>query len=338
VGDRAAVWPVSPPGTPDRMSHQLAAQESISDALKRTSSELLREAERALSEEVSRDQTHAVHAARKAIKQERALLRLMRDAVPAKRRRRENAALRAAARRLSDTRDAAVMLATLDGLAERYSGQVPHSVYEVIKSRLRAERPVFSDLSDAGPETAAAAELSDVRRRIEAWPVRGRDTRVIAGGLHRTYRDARRAMRAATRRPTDDALHTWRKRTKDLWYELRFVRDVCGEMAAGQAREAHRLADLLGDDHDLAVLDATLRRLAPDAAADVDAVIGLLEHRRHQLQAEARLLGGRVYAEPPDAFARRIGRLWKAGQRSDRTAEAARPAELAGATRASTAG
>jgi CHAD domain-containing protein len=318
------------------MSHQFGRQEAISDALKRTSSELLVAAEQSLSAGVAHHQTRAVHAARKAIKQERSLLRLVRDAVPDKRRRQENAALRAAARRLSDTRDAAVMLAALDDLAERYAGQVPRPVYEVVKDRVRAERPAFADLSDAGPEAAAAAELADVRRRVEAWPVRGRETRVIVGGLHRTYRDGRRAMRAAAAQPTDDALHTWRKRTKDLWYELRFVGNVCGGMAAGHAREAHRLADLLGDDHDLAVLHATLRRLASQAPTDVDAVIGLLEHRRHQLQAEARLLGARVYAEPPDAFARRIGRLWKAGRRSDRTAEAARPAELAEATRTAT--
>jgi CHAD domain-containing protein len=315
------------------MSHQFGRQEAISDGLKRVSRELLAAAEQSLSEDVVHQPTRAVHAARKAIKQERALLRLVRHAVADKRRRQANAALRAAARRLSDTRDAAVMLTAIDDLAERYAGQVPHPVYEVVKDRLRAERPAFADLSEVGLEAAAAAELADVRRRVEAWPVRGRETRVIVGGLHRTYRDGRRAMRAAVRRPTDDALHAWRKRTKDLWYELRFVGDVCGEMAAGHAREAHRLAELLGEDHDLAVLHATLRRLAPQAPTDVDAVIGLLEHRRHQLQAEARLLGGRVYAEPPDAFARRIGRLWKAGRRSDRAAEAARPAELAEATR-----
>jgi hypothetical protein len=46
-----------------------------------------------------------VHNARKAIKKERSLLRLARGAMPSEQRRRENAALREAARRLSTARD-----------------------------------------------------------------------------------------------------------------------------------------------------------------------------------------------------------------------------------------
>lgn len=314
------------------MSLEFAPEETLGDGFARTSRELLLAAEQTLTEDAAANPARAVHAARKAIKKQRALLRLVRDAAPPKQRRRENAALRAAARRLSGSRDADVMIATLDELAERYAGQVPHPVFDTLRGRLQADRPVFSDLSPGGPEGLTAADLAEVRTRIESWTLRGGDRRAITRGLNRTYRDGRAAMRTALRTPSDENLHAWRKRVKDLWYELRLLRGVCGEVAGGQAREAHRLADLLGDDHDLAVLRMTLLRSA-EIATDLDAVLALIDHRREQLRREARLIGARVYAEPPKDFVRRMRRLWSAGRRGARSAQKVDPAALAQATR-----
>jgi hypothetical protein len=46
----------------------------------------------------------------------------------------------------------------------------------------------------------------------------------------------------------------------------------------------------------------------------MDALLGLIDHRREQLLAEAILAGERVYAERPKAFARRVRRCWYAGR------------------------
>jgi CHAD domain-containing protein len=134
--------------------------------------------------------------------------------------------------------------------------------------------------------------------------------------------------------PTDEHLHEWRKRVKDLWYELRLIAEIGGPSLRGQAKDAHALADLLGDDHDLAVLRERLLGPAGGVAADVDAVLGLLDHRREQLQAQAMALGERVYAERPKAFLRRVRASWRAGRHQYRESLRRDPAELADATRA----
>jgi len=46
----------------------------------------------------------------------------------------------------------------------------------------------------------------------------------------------------------------------------------------------------------------------------VDAVLDLLDHRREQLQAEAVLLGQRLYAERPKVFVARMHVYWKASR------------------------
>src|ERR1700733_10637342 len=68
---------------------------------------------------------------------------------------------------------------------------------------------------------------------------------------------SRRGRQAFTRargtREMED-LHAWRKRVKDLWYHERLLASTCGPTVRGHAKDLDRLSELLGDDHDLAVL------------------------------------------------------------------------------------
>lgn len=96
------------------MAYRLEADESVRNAMLRCAGEQLDRAVSELSERISSDPVEAVHAARKAVKKERSLLRMARGSMPAKQRRRENAALREAAQGLSGARDAEAMIATLD--------------------------------------------------------------------------------------------------------------------------------------------------------------------------------------------------------------------------------
>jgi hypothetical protein len=68
------------------------------------------------------------------------------------------------------------------------------------------------------------------------------------------------------------------------------------------AKEAHRLTDLLGDDHDLAVLSS----LAP-----LPALGEAIAERREALRAEAKGLGRKLFAEKPGAFVRRLRAYWR---------------------------
>ncbi|MEA2212652.1 MAG: hypothetical protein QOF83_2600, partial [Solirubrobacteraceae bacterium] len=101
----------------------------------------------------------------------------------------------------------------------------------------------------------------------------------------------------------------------------------------GQAKDAHRLADQLGDLHDLVLLEAAVRRVQADLPADTDALIAVVEHRGEQLATAALQLGARVYAEPPSAFTRRLHAYWRAWRAEAAVAAARRPEVLADVTR-----
>ncbi len=133
----------------------------------------------------------------------------------------------------------------------------------------------------------------------------------IAPGLLRSYRRGRKAFRRARVGPTVENLHDWRKRVKDFWYHLRWLRQVPPETMRGHAKDAHRLSELLGADHDLAVLRDSLAGMTA-VPTDADSVLGLIDQRRDQLQTDAMFLGQRLYAEKPKHFLRRMHRYWKA--------------------------
>jgi hypothetical protein len=210
------------------------------------------------------------------------------------------------------------------------------AAFTAFRAHLEEERNIArARLSDPHLAPQVADELAAIRERIANLRLKAGGWRAIGGGLGRGYARGRRAFKQARLTRDDARMHDWRKRAKDLWYHLRLLAPVCGTAVRGQAKEAHALSDRLGDDHDLAVLRRTLIDHGAEVAADLEALLGLIEHRRGQLQAEAMFLGGRIYAESPRAFRRRLHRRWRAGRAQARAEQAEQPAQLADAARAS---
>ncbi len=308
------------------MPYELSPDEKLTDSIRRCAREQVERAVGELREGVDADPVGAIHSARKSIKKERALLRLARAGLPTDQRKAENATLRDAARTVSRLRDADVMIETLEALAKRYAGQLPDSVFAAIRERLGADRETAHDRAANSELVVEVIQVFDgVAGRVEQWEIKLGGWKAIGQGLERTYRQGRAAMKRATREPSAENLHEWRKRVKDLWYDARLLGPVCGPIARGQALEAEHLSELLGEDHDLAMLRQNLARIAREVPVDTDAVAALIDHRRDQLESEAVLVGRRLYAEPPALFVRRSKRLWKAGRKRASLATDARP-------------
>lgn len=259
------------------------------------------------------DPVKAIHEARKHLKKTRALLRLVRPALGRKAYRRENDALRDAGLALSGTRDADVRVATAQALAEHAAGRLPADVFAALHEALAAEAAAGRDDDDAEARFAPViAQLRAAELRVETWPLDGAGWDTVLAGVARAYARGREAFAIACATPDAELLHAWRKRAKDLWYHQRLLAPAWPGVLEAQAEEAHRLSELLGDDHDLAVLAERLADAAPPLAPAADAqrpeLRALVAHRSDELRAEAARLGRRVYAESPKAFARRLAR------------------------------
>ncbi len=96
--------------------------------------------------------------------------------------------------------------------------------------------------------------MEEGRGRVLSWPLNGDGWDLIGPGLQRTYRRRRKRLRDVEGNATVTNLHEWRKRVKDLWYQLRLIRRAEPELFGHLVRDADDLADHLGVDHDLALL------------------------------------------------------------------------------------
>ena len=255
-----------------------------------------------------------VHSARKELKKARATLRLLRDALGRSTYKKENAALRDAARPLSEVRDGRVLLDALHSLVQYHGAPVASLQLTNFKRALSRRRTELRHkiLESRDPLRATRKALRHIRSRSEKWHVGRRGWSVLGAGLKRTYVSGRSAFTLAMATPTDEYLHEWRKQTKYLWYQLQVFEPLGPGPVADMTEEAHQLADCLGDDHDLAVLHeraAQAREMFPNAAAH-HALLHLIQRCRAGLQGKARQLGQRLYAERPAVFTARVGRHW----------------------------
>jgi CHAD domain-containing protein len=303
------------------MSYQLSLSSAIPDAIRATAHDELAAAVHRLSpdSEGTQDPVSAVHGARKNLKKSRALLRLVRSELPKQAYRSENAALRDAGRSISAVRDADVMVASVDALGERYFGDFPASRLQRVRHTLADQASSTRTSLDAALLEDTLAQLRLATERARQWPVQEVDAATLRRGIATAYRRGRGAFARADAQPTTENLHDWRKRVKDLWYQHRLLAEAWPDVLSVHAQQAHHLSELLGDDHDLAVLAEHLadpQGRGPIADADVGPMLELIGRRRAELLAEARELAQRMYAEKPQAFAERMGRYLRLAGRA----------------------
>ena len=295
------------------MAYRLSFEDDVATSVRRCGREQLAGAAERL-ERAEEDPVTAVHEARKHLKKTRALLRLVRPALGRRDYRRENDALRDIGLALSGARDADVRVATAQALAQHAAGRLSADVFHALHDALSAEVAGSGEGGDATRFAPVIEQLRAAELRVETWPLDDADWATALAGLARAYARGREAFATARATPDPELLHAWRKRAKDLWYHQRLLAPAWPDVLSAQAEAAHGLSELLGDDHDLAVLaerlatDDDASPLAPAVDAQRAELRALIAQRSEELRAEAVRLGLRVYAESPKAFTRRVGR------------------------------
>ncbi len=311
------------------MAYRLSIDDDVAGTVRACAREQLAGAAERL-ERADADPVTAVHEARKHLKKARALLRLALPALGSRAYRAENDALRAIALALSAARDADVRVQTTAALDRHAAGRLPAETFEQLRAALVAEAADGRGDGRAAPVLdVLVAELRAAELRVEAWPLDRAGWDDLLAGATRAYARGRAAFDAARAEPTPESLHAWRKRAKDLWYHQRLLAPAWPGVLGAQAEEAHALTELLGDDHDLAVLAERLADAGAPLTPAVDAqrveLQALVAHRSDELRAAAARLGRRVYAEKPKAFARRLERYVRTALAEQRAGEPAVP-------------
>lgn len=311
------------------MSYRFEKSKRVADDVRRVVNEQVDKAlERVTSRNGNKDD--AVHDARVCFKKIRAVLRLTRDQLDDEFKV-ENTFYRDLGRRLAAVRNNTAMLEVFVKLKERYADQLaPGALKEqrqpFVVSNARQSREKRKAMSEVGRSIRAG------RRRIGNWPLGKDGFGDLALGLKGSYKQGRERFAIARDDPTVENLHEWRKRVKDLWYQLRLLKNIWPAEMSELADELKKLGDYLSDSHDLAMLRQAATehaKQAKDEGAEIETLIALIDQQRAELRLEATLLGRRIYAEKPRAFVNRLGVYWQAWRAESKlkplAAKAAKP-------------
>jgi CHAD domain-containing protein len=256
------------------------------------------------------DPASAVHAARKDLKKLRSALRLVRAEIGETQFQIENTRYRDAARQLSASRDAEVKLRTLAALGKRFEAKLPEKAVGSWIKLLADERDELDrDTALAAQIAVAMGQIEIGRAEIRRWRLRADSWSLIQPGIERSYKRGRREMRRVRTKRREADVHNWRKRVKDLWYQLRIVGRMWPALIDETADQAHELADLLGDHHDLAILRKDLK--ARERVTDQKSLESAIERRQDEILDDALQLGALIYAEKPKALNSRLSAYWK---------------------------
>jgi len=244
----------------------------------------------------------AMHQVRKDLKRARAALRLLREAVGEAAYAHENVELRDAARPLAGVRDATVALEVLRELLETEKKPARRARLLEVRRRLHEERVQARRKLQRGWKVARIERsLQDAGKRVEYWRVPLDDAQVLRAGFERVYRKGRKALRKARAEGSTESLHESRKQVKYLQQAAAIVANGASRRLKKLAKRAESVAERLGDDHDLALLQAKLAALPAQSKAE-SKLIARIETRRARLQRKALKQARRLYRKKPAAF------------------------------------
>jgi len=251
-----------------------------------------------------------VHEARKSIKRARAVLKLLLPSLAATSVARSKTALRDAGRALAAARDAKVIADRLDEMLRRAG--MEKSAVSGLTNDLPAAVASATRLSDS---EFALAGLVLARKRLARTSLPARNWTPLGTGLRSVYKDGRQLMPGKADPVSVEAMHEWRKQVKSYWHALEVFEPVRPAPIRRTIGLARRLADTLGEDHDLALLADRLRSSAAGNRVEpVLELLGAIERRRHRLRRRALKIGSVLYAEAPAVMEKRLRRYWQQWQ------------------------
>jgi CHAD domain-containing protein len=207
------------------MGYCFIEHETVAEGIKRMAREQLDKAIAQTKQQV-KNRNEAVHVARVATKKLRALLRLARSQKTTDFFAKEVCCYRNASRLLSEVGDATVMIEAFDKLTERYAEQLtPNAFAELRKPFVKTRKQQLSSQNKALQQVAEM--LKSARPRVAKWPINGHDFCLLHDGLKRIYKKGLVCMEHVRVEPSVETYHKWRKRVKDLRYQVRLLKPTC---------------------------------------------------------------------------------------------------------------
>lgn len=265
------------------------------------------------------DAATEVHEARKCIKRIRALLRLGREGLGDRTFRAENARFRSIAALMAPARDQYVVLQTILKLET----ETPeHAAPALARLRAAVLDPSLAADTNASRESMneASAALERAAKRFRNLRIAPDDFATLVKGLTRSYKRGLKWLEIAYADGRDEAFHELRKCVQAHWRHMALLSRAWPALFEARIAAARELSQILGDDHDLAILKLKVASLSGNALADDDAreAEALIAERQQALRLAAKPRTQLIFAASAKAHGRWITSVWDAATAKSR--------------------
>jgi CHAD domain-containing protein len=296
------------------MAYELIRSESVTENIQRIWAEELTAAIHIL-ENLGNEPDKAVHEVRKGIKKIRAIVRLVRQPLGKDRFKQENIRYRDIGHMLSHIREAAVMIKTVEKLRKSDRKAMPRTACLHLRKQLLAKQKEASEGFFKNKEaiTAVLLALKEAKQNQPDISIARNSFDKLSTSIQLVYTRGSKTYENASKQPSIDSFHEFRKEVKTLWYHTRLLTPVWQGVLESYAVQLGILSELLGDDHDMGMLyeEIASGRLTFGRKATADTLLKLIENYRNTLQQQVHPLAKRIYAEKPKDFITRIELYWK---------------------------
>lgn len=266
----------------------------------------------------------AAFRARKAIKRVRALYKTVR-AADHQGLKQAGQELRTIAAALAVLREPVALAKAAQNLARQQDASGPEQAALLrLRDRLRRKQVSALHAGDAQSLLADAAQrcrtASDAIASIHLPKSTGKALHVLEKGLARTARDAVSRLDIARQDNSAASWHAFRSRVKHHRMQMRLLEAAWPGEFRLRADALKLVTDSLGEDHDLAALQARVEadRDLVDWPDDMALVSDAIRQRQQVLRDGAVTGAEYLFADKPDVLAGRVVLLWREAVRLSR--------------------
>lgn len=274
----------------------LKNKKSADEDIKRILDDQLNIAISHLENELDNDFDGSIHEVRKCIKRTRAVLRLIRDDIGKDLYRKENIFFRDINRNMSELRSISVVIETLIKLnsdeSQDYKPLIDH--FTELKEKIIIKLCMEENRLEKVVEL-----LRKGKESMERIIIKNRDYEILFLGFLRVFNQCLRSMAIAKNELSTGNLHEWRKGVKYLYYQFQVLEPVLHTELLTYIPKLDKLADYLGDDHDLAELGSTLARYQniPAGSNDSNSIYNKIDETRYDMYKTLFSLAGEIFDE-----------------------------------------
>jgi CHAD domain-containing protein len=292
------------------MSYQLDPAMPVSEALR---SVALSELELAHTSLASPSDRHTgVHSARKCFKRLRSVLLLARPGMPEPVFTHLTARVARIGKGLAAVRDAQALLDAVDKLEKNTESGLGEVPMQSVRGWLQKRRHAAEQNLERNTASEAMRLLLELRPGFSGLTVYPDDFTPLAKGLEHCYRETRKHFKRVFDSDDAEEMHEWRKGVQHHWRQMQLLTPCWPSELSARADAARGLSQLLGEDHDIAMLmhlvsTPTMTFGSPE---DTTAFMKRCRNRHKAMRKEAKVKGKRLFVEKAGPFADRIQAYW----------------------------